>query len=188
MGPFGLETGFGSTLNAGRAGMLLISARARTIGSRVWITFPCEAGAVSVEPETPARVARCSAEGATLFAIGVEFVERAPAEIECLYPDRRRFQRAPLALYLRIVQTKSARTNSASGSSLALWPDEVMTIDLSQSGLLFCSTRVYFLRQGLSITLSDGCWVAGGGNARVVRIAEEDFSSPLLRVGVDFVH
>jgi hypothetical protein len=191
LGPLGLESETLETLDAGRGGLLVASREPRAEGTLVWATFPYDAGAAAAEPETSAHVARARTTPSGCYLAGIEFSDLSKPEHRAGVPqlsanattrnshsgpDRRRQSRNQLALLIRV--------RGADPS----WPDDAMTMDISRSGLQFCTLRVYEHREIVKLTLPRGAWSsAGDRRARVARIANHPIDPRLLCVGVEFL-
>ena len=207
LGPFGLETETTQSWNVSRSGVLVGSAQPRHEGSLVWVTFPFDEEFALVEPETPARVAWCHAGRGGIQMIGIAFDARKPAggnEYRRIprgttsvagsntrkyfeIGDRRRRARFALAQFVQVSRTVLPGTYALSAHEDAPWPEETMTMNVSQSGALFCSLRMYEAGDRLTLTFPKGAVPPNGERlGRVVHVAPLDSESPLLCVGVEF--
>jgi hypothetical protein len=184
LGPFGLETEITQTVNASRAGLLILTMHQHGEGSPVWVTFPYDSERTSAEPEIPGSVTRCISSPEGTHAIGIKFQRNRQLFMRF---DRRQNPRVPLALLIRV--TQSDRDPSGSyPHAVAPWPEETMTMDVSPNGLRFCTLRLYAADQHISVSLPDGRWLDGGKKrARVVRVDELKSDSPLLQVAAEFL-
>ncbi len=190
-GPLGLESETTETLDAGRGGLLVSSREPRVEGTLVWVTFPFDARAFAAEPETPARIARSRTTPSGSCLAGIAFASRGKlvhqtCDLELSSNatggnisggvDRRRHARARLALPVRV------RGADAS------WPDDAMTIDISNGGLSFCTLCVYEQGEIVTLALPRNAWLSGGDRrGRVVRISGHPSEPRLLSVGVEYL-
>jgi hypothetical protein len=191
LGPLGLESETLETLDAGRGGLLVASREPRTEGTLVWATFPFDASASAAEPETSAHVARAKITPSGGYLAGIEFSDlskpehragvsqlsaNATTRAQYTGPDRRRQSRNQLALLIRV--------RGADPS----WPDDAMSMDISRSGLQFCTLRVYEQEEIMMLDFPQSAWLpVRGRRARVARIASHPTEPRLLCVGVEFL-
>ncbi len=191
LGPLGLESETLETLDAGRGGLLVASREPRREGMLVWATFPFDAGATGAEPETSAHIARAMTTPSGGYLAGIEFSDfskpehragvsqlsaNAAARKQHSGPDRRRQSRNQLALLIRV------RGGDPS------WPDDAMTMDISRSGLQFCSLRVYELGEIVKFDFPRGPWNSSDGRrGRIARIANHPIERRLVCFGVEFL-
>lgn len=172
LGPFGSQLEFCQSVDASRSGLLIYRPEASQDHSRVWVTFPYDSAANEPQPETPARVVRNEAipSGGQLVALELELPERRPVHL--LGRERRTSARAPLAIPI------SVRTIGAP------WPEEAMTLDVSNAGVRFETSRLYEEGDQVRIRLDFGDWGRNGDvTAHVVRV-EPVPGAPELRVAV----
>ncbi len=173
--PLGQLTEVTETLDVCRAGLRIYRREPCRIGAMVWVTFLFDSSLPLALPETPARVVRLATTptGGNLVALEFESLPRHRdllAALARIYPgsvrNRRRRERIRLALPIRVRPPSSP------------WPEETMTVDLSDEGLMFCTTRLYIVGDTVFITLPRGSF---GGRwasptelpARVVRIEKD---------------
>lgn len=160
LGPLGPRLEFTKTLDASRQGLLLHLAGSCSPGARVWVTFPYDSQATDgTQAEIAARVVRAkeTPNGGHLVALEFEEPEAPP-----VFPperERRSSQRILLAVPIRVRLAN------------APWPEETMTLNVSDTGLLFESTRIYSPGEALQVVFPYGRWVSVGEiAAKVVRI------------------
>jgi len=149
--PLGQQTEHCQTINASRGGLLLSCGEAHRVGHPLWVTFPFDPEAASMQPETLARVLRCedaagAAEGAKNWNVALQF-------------DR--------AAHLRASNNgkrgNSERKNGA-GKSFALpirvrprhmpWHEEAMTTEISPDRLKFFTNREYAFGERLLVSFA----------------------------------
>lgn len=187
LGPFGLETESTQTHDGSRGGLLISSREPHSEGSLVWITFPYDPHAALAEPETPARVVRCSDAQDGSYRIAVSFEPRA-AQGSRDGANRRRNPRVALAMFVRVTRTGSARRSGQIEHEPPPWPEETMTANVSPSGMLFYSLRDHEVGERLSIASPSGQRIASGERrALVVRLARMKEDSPLMCVAAEFL-
>ena len=158
-GPLGLRVEMTETVDVSRDGVLVHCKDPCQFLLRVWIVFPFVRGAgVSVQPETPGRIARAVPAIGGGYWVGVR-VENAdlglkrPAEQE-----RRRSERVLCALpiFIRLAE--------------APWPEESMTHDLSSQGAGLETSHLYSPGQAVIAQIPWGEWsMRGQIRGRVVR-------------------
>jgi hypothetical protein len=199
LGPFGLETEVTRANNVSRGGLLVSGTNPRQAGSLLWATFPYDAAVAFAESETPGRVVRCSeaAEGDHLVAVALNPSARIPdADAPVRHDpvgrnphyDRKRQRRSPAAFCVRIIRL--GRPSDALSSELQppVWSEEAMTINISPSGMLFCSLRIYQIGERLVIVTQSGMGrLSGERPAHVVRVGDMHPDSPLSQVAVEFL-
>ncbi len=147
------------TLDVSRGGLLFCRSEPTQVNAKVWVTFPYQRNASTAQPETPARVVRVknTPPSGHLVAVEFEVARRCPPPVVAL--ERRGSERFPLALPIRV---RPAGTP---------WPEEAMTIDVSEGGVLFRTTRLYAAGDTVHVALPYGRWApAGEVLARVVRV------------------
>ena len=162
--PFGLTTEVSETLDAGRGGLLIYRAQVCAPGTTLWVTFPFDPEIRVSQPETPARVTRVKAtpSGGHLVAIVFESLPQ-PATETLGRRNRRACRRTRLALPMRVRPVGFP------------WAEETMTIDLSEEGALFGTSRVYQFGDEVRVKLENGPWPSRSGSeeiaAHIVRVS-----------------
>jgi len=170
--PLGLLAEIAETVDVCRAGLQINRREPCRIGAMVWVTFLFESSLPLAQPETPAHVVRLTTTptGGNLVALEFESLPRHRHLIAALariyagpFRDRRRRERIRLALPIRVRLPGSP------------WPEETMTVDLSNEGVMFCTTRLYPVGDTVFITLPRGSFRASPTElpARVVRIEKD---------------
>lgn len=165
LGPLGQLTEVAETLDVCRGGLLVYRRDPAHVGSMLWATFPFDSSLQLPQPEIPARVARVkdTPVGGHLVAIEFEAPLRHTAGTVATSLDRRRHERIPLALPVRVRLSDSP------------WPEETMTVDVSGDGVLFCTARLYSVDDLVYVNLPPGTiWSRSSSTAevpaRVVRV------------------
>jgi hypothetical protein len=140
-----------STLDVSRGGLLapleLTRDQAFHLHSPAWVTLPYDSASMTLQPETPVRVARFKETPAGAFLLGLEL--QVPPDVPAPAPkspacEQRKHLRSTLAVPLRIHWTG------------APWPEESMTINVSDAGVLFCARRLYAAGDEVALTLPGG--------------------------------
>ena len=163
------------TLDVSRRGLLIYCHEPCRIGAVVWVTFPFDPILPLTQPETLARVVRLTPAPAGGYFAALEleepprYWEVAGARTEAYPPaarERRRRARIRLALPIRIRLSDSP------------WPEETMTVDISDDGARFYTTRLYAVGGTVYVALPPasfgGRWASPAElPARVVRIESE---------------
>ncbi|HEX2711489.1 MAG TPA: PilZ domain-containing protein [Candidatus Acidoferrales bacterium] len=163
------------TLEVSRGGLLIHCHEPCGIGAVVWVTFPFDSELLLAQPETLARVARLTPAPTGGYLVALELEETpkywglAGARTEAGHPaagERRRRARIRLALPIRIRLWDSP------------WPEEAMTVDISDDGARFYTTRLYAVGGIVHVALPPGSfggrWASTAElRARVTRIEKE---------------
>ena len=161
--PFGLTAEVSQTLEASRGGLLVRRAQTCEPGARLWVTFPFDSEMCFNQPEIPARVVRVSPtpSGDQIVAIQLEALPQRLPEMPARR-NRRRSIRTRLAIPLQVRQEGSP------------WAEETMTIDISDRGMQFGTSRVYKVGEDVRVKLVNISWPGRIGQkeivARVVRV------------------
>ncbi len=170
--PLGQITEVTETLDVCRGGLLVHRRDLGRVGALLWVTFPFDSSLPVTQPETPARIVRLdqTPAGDPLLAIEFEPVTKrrdanAAGELDFRPArERRGSPRIPLALPIRVRPLDSP------------WPEETMTRDVSNGGVLFCTTRLYATGDPVHVALPMGSLVgrwasAAETPARIVRVS-----------------
>ena len=158
-GPLGMRVETTHITDISKSGVRIPRAESCDPGSRVWITFPFDAGASAAQPETPAHVVRVEPKlrGGYDVALQLEAPPRnvsGPRQME-----RRTCSRVTFAIPIFV---------RAIGSP---WPEESMTHDISRAGARFESAHIFSAGDRVLATIPWGEWEhAGEIPARVVRV------------------
>lgn len=147
------------TLDVSRTGLLFYRTHPLRVAARLWVTYPYQKESPT-QPEVPARVARVRTTpgGGQLVALEFQPLPR-PAPIP-MVKDTRRATRTPVALPLHVRRPHVP------------WGEEAMTLDVSDGGMQFTTSRQYCVDETLRVNLAAGRWAAAQGEltARVVRV------------------
>ncbi len=176
LSPLGQLIEVTETLDVGRGGLLVHRREPCRAGALVWVAFPFDPSLPLTQPETPARVVRVTTTpaGDNLVALELEAPKPKGAAAGQAYlsfaRERRRHERLRLALPIRVRPADSP------------WPEETMTVDISDDGVLFCTTRLHTVGDTLYIALPPrsfgGQWASPAElPARVVRVAGDAHSA-----------
>lgn len=171
VGPLGSLLEVSQTVDASRSGLLVYLADSCMEGTRVWVTFPFDPAATEVQPEMPARVVRVerTPSGGHLAALQLETRPRTT----CLLPfERRKKPRVPLGLPVRV---RLADT---------VWPEETMTLDVSEGGLAIESARLCQPGDRVRVQLPNGQWTRSGESPAIIVHVEVWPGSAEQRVGI----
>jgi hypothetical protein len=171
LSPLGQLTEVTETLDVGRGGLLVHRREPCCVGARVWVTFPFDPSLLLAQPETPARVVRVATTPAGGNLVALELEPPRPSDAAGrthtrFARERRRHERLRLVLPIRVRPADSP------------WPEETMTVDISDDGVLFCTTRLYAAGDAIYIALPPrsfgGRWISPAElAARVVRITRD---------------
>ncbi|MGA9885653.1 MAG: PilZ domain-containing protein [Candidatus Acidiferrales bacterium] len=166
-GPLGMLSEIAEIIDVSREGVLLIwRGDLPATMSRCWIVFPFDPSATgTLEPETPARIARIESDPGGAHRVGLQLQPRKRSDCSTIQPERRGFARVEVCLPI-FVRSKGMP-----------WPEEAMTRDFSRSGLRFETSDVYATGDRIRAEIPWGEWAEGGGIiGRVVRVepAEDD--------------
>jgi PilZ domain len=163
--PLGHLTEVTETLEVSRGGLLLRRREPCRVHAMLWVTFPYDSTLPLGQLETPARVARVEDLPSKGYLMAMEFEEplRSAARGGASGAERRRQERVPLALPIRVRPADSP------------WPEETMTMDITEEGVHFWTTRLYSVGDAVRISLPGGSlpsrWITTAElPARVVRV------------------
>jgi hypothetical protein len=163
LAPLGQLTEVTETLDVSRGGLLVNRPEPCGVSAALWVTFPFDPTLELVQPETPACVVRVKDTPAGGHWVGIAFnlPERHAAPACAGDVDRRRRERVRLALPIRVWLAGSP------------WPEETMTVDVSEDGVLFCTARMYSVGDAVRVGLPPGILRRQPAQvpARVVRVA-----------------
>jgi len=174
LGPLGPVMEVTETLDVSRDGLLFWRTEPTPLNAKVWVTFPYHPDETDTQPETPARVARVKDTPAGGHLVAVEFETERQHPAGAVQPDQRRSKRFALALPVRVRLPGRP------------WPEETMTIDVSDGGVLFRTSRLYAVGDTVQIALPYGRWASRGEvTGRVIRIQAVSGVAE-LRVAVAF--
>lgn len=159
LGPLGMRLEVTETIDVSREGLLIRRSEPCTPQARVWVAYPFDPSAATIQPETPARVARVDGGAKGGFYVGLQ-LQSPPRESPRPADDEQR---------------KSARFSFAlpifvrpSGSQ---WPEESMTQNVSNNGVRFETTRTYKVGEMVRAKIPWGEWAKMGEMlGRVMRV------------------
>lgn len=177
MGPLRQTTEVTETLDVSRGGLMVYRPEPCAEGATVWVTFPFDPGDSAGQPETPARVVRVrtTPTGGNLIGLEFELPKRAVRSVGGF--NRRAAERMPLAVPVSVWMGDLP------------WPEESMTMDVSETGLMFRSARQYQVGEIVRVaphgTPLPGSLGRKQRHARVVRI-EPLKGAPEQRVALSF--
>jgi len=172
VGPLGSLLEVSQTLDASRGGLLVYRADSCMVGTRVWVTFPFDPAATEAQPEMAARVVRVknTPSGGHLVALRLE---THPSRDGFLVPfERRKSPRVPLGLPVRV---RPADT---------LWPEETMTLEVSEGGLTVESARLCQPGDNVRVQMPNGQWTRAGECAGVIVHVEARPGIATQRIGI----
>ena len=172
LGPLGSLLEVSQTLDASRGGLLVYRADSCMVGTRIWMTFPFDPAATDAQPEMAARVVRVkhTPSGGHLVAV---HLETRRSHDGCFVPfERRKSPRVPLALPVRV---RPADT---------IWPEETMTLEVSEGGLTFESARLCQPGDSVRVQLPNGQWTRSGESPALIVHVEVRPCTAAQRVGI----
>jgi len=149
-GPFGMRLEVTETIDVSRDGVLVRQKEPCGLGNRVWIVFPFERAAGSVQPETPARIARIVPDESGGYWVALHLALPARGNFQPVANERRRSERVPFSLPIFVRPEE------------APWPEESMTHDISQHGVRFETSRVYEAGEVVCTQIPWGEWAKKG--------------------------
>jgi PilZ domain len=159
-GPLGTRLETTHTINVSREGLLVKRAESCEAETRAWVVFPYDPrDGASVQPETPATVLRVErhSKGGFRVALRLDVPARPPAWPEA--KERRKEARVPFALPIFVRPVGNP------------WPEESMTLDISQSGARFETSHTYAAGDEVLAKIPWSNWAkAGEIPGRVVRV------------------
>jgi hypothetical protein len=185
--PFGQRTEVCKTLDISRGGLLVPCQETHAAGVPLWVTFPYDLSLGDGQPELLARVVRAGAahngngsksahESASRQMVALHFALPPRAKSNGNGPEkereRRESPRRGLALPVRVRPERVP------------WFEEAMTMDVSENGLRFLSSREYQEGDRLLVSFEPAAsspWpVASETAARVLRIEGVPESAALV--------
>jgi hypothetical protein len=186
--PFGQKTEICRTLDISRDGLLVPCRETHAAGVPLWVTFPYDASLGDGQPEIMAKVVRAapSRNGNGHAPGGLHSDGRAvalhfglPGRVQSggnghgslAERERRQSPRRALAVPVRVRQEHVP------------WFEEAMTLDISEQGLRFLSSREYQEGQRLLIASEPMAaipWPHAETPARVLRIEARPHSAALV--------
>jgi hypothetical protein len=162
-GPLGMRLENAHTANVSRSGMLLLCLEGCDVDARVWVAFPFDKRATSVQPETPATVVRVTPDKSRGYRVALKFdappVSAAPFSARRYARERRESTRVRFALPIFVRAANSP------------WPEESMTQDVSRAGARFESAQIYAAGDHVLAKIPWGDFEKTGEmNATIVRV------------------
>jgi PilZ domain len=160
LGPLGMRLEVAQTVDVSREGLLIRRAEPCDPQARVWVAYPFDLSvAATVQPETPARIARVRGGASGGFYVGLKLMA-PPRECPRAATDERRSSlRFPFALPIFVRPSSNP------------WPEESMTQNISNNGVRFESAHPYTVGEMVLAKIPWGEWTkAGEILGRVVRV------------------
>jgi hypothetical protein len=149
--PLGQRTDQGETLNVSKDGLLLACSEAHGVGHPLWVTIPYDPQASGAQPETLARVVRCSPaneEKSSGWNVAMHFEGTAHGQ------TRANGSRA------------ANKSQNGTGNKISLpirvrpqhvpWHEDTMTLEVSRDKLKFVTNREYAFGQRLLVSFDVG--------------------------------
>ena len=149
--PLGQRTDQCETLNVSKGGLLLACSEAHGVGHPLWVTIPYDPQAAGAQPETLARVMRCSPANETKSSswnVAMHFEDGAHAQ------TRGNSNRA------------ANKSQNGAGNKISLpirvrpqnvpWHEDTMTQEVSRDKLKFVTNREYAFGQRLLVSFGAG--------------------------------
>jgi hypothetical protein len=157
--PLGQCMELAETLDVSRSGLLFYRTQPRPVAGRLWVVYPFSKD-TPTQPETPARVARVKTTPGGGQLVAVEFQPLPRPTVVPSPPGKRYAERTAVALPVSVRR-----------SGLP-WGEEAMSLDVSDSGILFTTPRTYQVGETVRVALAAGRWAAAQSEmtARVVRV------------------
>lgn len=181
--PFGQKTEICETLNVSRDGILVPCKENHAAGVALWVTFPYDASLRDGQPEVLAKVVRAANAGEAVS-------QQGPAAAL-------RFEIAPHRLSNGNGHVRAVERRASPRRRLALpihvrpgnmpWFEEAMTVDVSEEGLLFLSSREHEPGHSLFVSFEPSAavpWSTGTEVVSVVVRVEPVPQSPVLAVAI----
>jgi hypothetical protein len=158
-GPLGQCMEMAETLDVSRSGLLFYRTQPRPVAARLWVVYPYSEDSPT-QPETPARVARVKTTPGGGQLVAVEFQPLPRPTVVASPPGKRYAARTAVALPVNVRRAGLP------------WGEVAMSMDVSDSGILFTTPRPYEVGETVRVALSAGRWAAAQKEmlARVVRV------------------
>jgi hypothetical protein len=158
-GPMGMRVEITETIDVSREGLLIRRAERCNPMARMWVVYPFNDSSATIQPETPARVARIHVGADGGFYVGLQLELPLRDSPRAADDERRKSERFCFALPMFV---------RPSGSR---WPEESMTQNISNAGVRFESARTYTPGETVLAKIPWGDWAkAGEIPGRVVRV------------------
>jgi len=157
-GSLGMRLEITETIDVSREGLLIRRQEPCNPMARMWVVYPFNSSAAPIQPETPARIARVQPGANGGFYVGLQL--QLPQRDSPLAGDdeRRKSERFSFALPMFVRPANS------------VWPEEAMTQNISNAGVLFESARPYKPGETVFAKIPWGEWAKQGEiPGRVVR-------------------
>lgn len=147
------------TLDVSRSGLLFYRTQPRPVAARLWVVYPFSADSPT-QPETPARVARVKTTPGGGQLVAVEFQPLPRPTVVPSPPGKRYAERTAVALPVSVRRAGLP------------WGEEAMSLDVSDSGILFTTPQQYQVGERVRVALAAGRWAVAQSEmtARVVRV------------------
>jgi len=157
-GPLGMRLEITETIDVSREGLLIRREEPCHPKARMWVVYPFNPSASLIQPETPARVARVEPGAKGGFYVGLQLELPQRDSCRAAEDERRKSERFSFALPMFVRPINS------------IWPEESMTQNISNAGVLFESARTYKVGETVLAKIPWGEWAkAGEIPGRVIR-------------------
>jgi hypothetical protein len=180
--PLGQCTDQCETINVSRGGLLLACEEPHGVGHSVWITIPFDPQSAGAQPETLARVVRCSPLSA----------EKLPGWNVAMH-----FAETPHTQTKKNGRAGSEKNQNGAVAKISLpirvrplhvpWHEDAMTLEVSRDKLRFVTNRQYGFGQSLLISFDasgEAPWTGDGEFETQVTGIEMEAGSESLCVTV----
>lgn len=158
-GPLGQCMELAETLDVSRSGLLFYRTQPRPVAARLWVVYPYASDSPT-QPETPSRVARVKTTPGGGQLVAIEFQPLPRPRVVASPPGQRYAPRTAVALPVHVRRRGLP------------WGEEAMSLDVSDSGVLFTTAGQYQVGERVHVALAAGRWAAAQSemSARVVRV------------------
>ncbi len=158
-GPLGQSIELAETLDVSRSGLLFYRTQPRPVAARLWVVYPYARDSPT-QPETPARVVRIKTTPGSGQLVAVEFQPLPRPHVVASPPGQRYAPRTAVALPVSVRRMGLP------------WGEQAMSLDVSDSGILFTTAGQYQVGERVHVALAAGRWTVAQSElpARVVRV------------------
>lgn len=148
--PLGMRVELTETIDVSREGLLIRRGQPCNPAARLWVVYPFNPAGAAIQPETPACIARVTPGANGGFYVGLQLQLPQRESPRAVGDERRKSERFSFALPMFVRPSNS------------VWPEEAMTQNISNAGVLFESARAYKAGETVLAKIPWGEWAKAG--------------------------